>query len=156
VAGEWRFDLRRYGDACARLKLYDFVHFTLKAFSRLMDDFSLTNSNCELSVREIPRTSQDRAQANHLSPFDLLSVRSAGALINYHRRLKLYCQRSFGRTPRVDCKCRTHVDRKFPSLSFVRSFVRKFLRRVATYRARVSDLLNLKDDNLLFPSACRF
>ena len=64
-----------------------------------MDGFSLTNSNCELSVREIPGTSQDRAQASRLSPFDLLSVRSAGALINYHRRLKLYCQRSFGRTP---------------------------------------------------------
>lgn len=36
--------------------LYDFAHFTLKAFSWLMDDFSLTNSDCELSAREIPRT----------------------------------------------------------------------------------------------------
>lgn len=42
--------------ARARVRgLYDFAYFTLKAFSRLMDDFSLTNSDCELSAREIPR-----------------------------------------------------------------------------------------------------
>lgn len=41
-----------------RARLYDFARFTLKAFSRLMDDFSLTNSDCELSAREIPGTSR--------------------------------------------------------------------------------------------------
>lgn len=91
-----------------------------------MDDFSLTNSNCELSTREIPGTSQGRAEpaAFRLSIFFPRAARS-GALINYHRRLKLYCRRSLGRTPRIDCKRRTHGDRKFPSspLSFVRSKV---------------------------------
>lgn len=112
----------------ARPKLYDFVHFTLKAFSRLMDEFSLTNSNCELSACEIPGTSQGRAEpaAFRLSIFFPRAARS-GALINYHRRLKLYCRRSLGRTPRIDCKRRTHGDRKFPSCRS--SFVRKFLRR---------------------------
>lgn len=94
-----------------------------------MDDFSLTNSNCELSLREIPRV-RGRAEpaAFRLSIFFPRAVRS-GALINYHRRLKLYCRRSLGRAPRVDCKRRTHGDRKFPSSSFVR----KFSRHIATW-----------------------
>jgi len=129
VAGEW-FDLRMR--VRARLKLYDFVHFTLKAFSRLMDDFSLTNSNCELSVREI----QGRAEpvVFRLSIFFPRAARSDG-LINYHHRLKLYCRRSFDRTPRIDCKCRTHGDRKFPS-SFVveSSYVEsRWYRRARSY-----------------------
>lgn len=68
-----------YVRGCTRAhpKLYDFVHFTLKAFSRLMDDFSLTNSNCELSAREIPGDESGSSRASRLPPFDLLSARGA-------------------------------------------------------------------------------
>jgi len=55
LAGVGRLDLRMGVHAPV---FTTWLHFTLKAFSRLMDDFSLTNSDCELSAREIPGTSR--------------------------------------------------------------------------------------------------
>lgn len=99
--------------------LYDFAYFTWKAFSRLMDDFSLTNSDCELLAHEISKMSRD-----HL----LLSFR-CGAFrratpINYNRRLKLYCRRWFPRYTLQDCKCQTYGRENFQVQRFARKFSR--------------------------------
>lgn len=132
-----------------------------------MDDFSLTNSNRELSARGNSGDESGSSRVSRLSP-SRSSFRGAarsGTLINYHRRLKLYCRRSLashpeGRTVNVE---RTKIENFQVRRSFVRPFVRSFVRKFSRRNRDgivLRGLLNLKDDNLrvlsLSPPACRF
>lgn len=96
-----------------------------------MDDFSLTNSNRELSARGNSGDESGSSRVSRLSP-SRSSFRGAarsGTLINYHRRLKLYCRRSLashpeGRTVNVE---RTKIENFQVRRSFVRPSVRSFV-----------------------------